>query len=145
MELIVACVCVCVCVCVCARAHALSHFCCVQLFVTPWTVACRAPLSMGILQARILAWVAISSSRGSSQARDQTLLHLLHRQVSCFSLAPPGKPKNGLLLLLSHFSRVRLCATPEMAAHQAPLSLGFSRQEHWSGLPFPSPVHESEK
>ena len=29
--------------------------------------------------------------------------------------------------------------------HQAPLSLGFSRQEHWSGLPFPSPVHESEK
>ena len=44
-----------------------------------------------------------------------------------------------LLLLLSHFSRVRLCATPWMAAHQAPLSLGFSRQEHWSGLPFPSP------
>ena len=31
-----------------------------------------------------------------------------------------------------------------MAAHQAPLSLGFSRQEHWSGLPFPSPMHESE-
>ena len=41
-----------------------------------------------------------------------------------------------LLLLLSRFSRVRLCATPETAAHQAPLSLGFSRQEHWSGLPF---------
>ena len=41
-----------------------------------------------------------------------------------------------LLLLLSHFSRVRLCATPETAAHQAPLSLGFSRQEHWSGLHF---------
>ena len=45
-----------------------------------------------------------------------------------------------LLLLLSHFSRVRLCVTPQMAAHQAPLSLGFSRQEHWSGLPFPSPM-----
>ena len=44
-----------------------------------------------------------------------------------------------LLLLLRRFSRVRLCATPEMSAHQAPLSLGFSRQEHWSGLPFPSP------
>ena len=39
--------------------------------------------------------------------------------------------------LLSHFSRVRLCATPETAAHQAPPSLGLSRQEHWSGLPFP--------
>ena len=50
-----------------------------------------------------------------------------------------------LLLLLSRFSRIRLCATPEMAAHQAPPSLGFSRQEHWSGLPFPSPMHESEK
>ena len=50
-----------------------------------------------------------------------------------------------LLLLLSHFSHVRLCASPYMAAHQAPLSLGFSRQEHWSGLPFPSPMHESEK
>ena len=50
-----------------------------------------------------------------------------------------------LLLLLSHFSRVRLCATPQMAAQQAPPSLGFSRQEHWSGLPFPSPMHESEK
>ena len=37
-----------------------------------------------------------------------------------------------LLLLLSRFSRVRLCVTPEMAAHQAPLSLKFSRQEHWS-------------
>ena len=50
-----------------------------------------------------------------------------------------------LLLLLSRFSCVRLCATPQTAAHQAPLSLGFSRQEHWSGLPFPSPMHESEK
>ena len=38
-----------------------------------------------------------------------------------------------LLLLLSRFSRVRLCASP------------FSRQEHWSGLPFPSPMHDSEK
>ena len=47
--------------------------------------------------------------------------------------------------LLSHFSHVRLCATPQTVAHQAPPSLGFSRQEHWSGLPFPSPVHESEK
>ena len=53
--------------------------------------------------------------------------------------------KELLLLLLSHFSRFRLCATPWTEAHQAPPSLGFSRQEHWSGLPFPSPMHESEK
>ena len=50
-----------------------------------------------------------------------------------------------LLLLLSRFSRIRLCVTPQMAAHQAPPSPGFSRQEHWSGFPFPSPMHEIEK
>ena len=44
-----------------------------------------------------------------------------------------------LLLLLSCFSRVQLCATPWTAAYQASPSMGFSRQEHWSGLPFPSP------
>ena len=49
-----------------------------------------------------------------------------------------------MLLLLSRFSRVQLCVTPQTAAHQAPLSLQFSRQEHWSGLPFPSPMQESE-
>ena len=43
------------------------------------------------------------------------------------------------LVVLSRFSRVWLCATPWTAACQAPLSMGFSRQEHWSGLPFPSP------
>ena len=49
-----------------------------------------------------------------------------------------------MLLLLSHFSHVWLCVTPQMAAHQAPPSLEFSSQEHWSGLPFPSPMRESE-
>ena len=50
-----------------------------------------------------------------------------------------------MLLLLSHFSRVRFCVTPWTSAHQAPPPLGFSRQEHWSGLPSPSPILESEK
>ena len=40
---------------------------------------------------------------------------------------------------------VRLLVATWTAAHQAPLSLGFSRQEQWNGLPFPSPMHESEK
>ena len=44
----------------------------------PWTVACQAPLSMGILQARILEWVAMPSSRRSSQPRDRT-------KVSCLA------------------------------------------------------------
>ena len=59
---------------------------------TPWTLAHQVPLSMGILQARILEWVAMPSSRGSSQPRDRT-------QVSCitggfFTIEPPGKSKN---------------------------------------------------
>jgi len=45
-----------------------------------------------------------------------------------------------LLLLLSHFSCVQLCATPETAAYQAPLSMGFSRQQHRSRVPLPSPT-----
>ena len=47
---------------------------CIRLFMSHvsdcWTVACQAPLSMGILQARVLEWVAMPSSRGSSQAMD---------------------------------------------------------------------------
>ena len=49
----------------------LSH---VWLFVTPWTAACQTPLSTGILQAGILGSVAMFSSRGSFQPRDQTLV-----------------------------------------------------------------------
>ena len=52
------------------RTCVLSRFSHIQLFETLWTVAHQAPLSMGILQARILEWVAMPSSRGSSQPRD---------------------------------------------------------------------------
>ena len=70
----------------------------------------------GILQARTLEWVA-----------------------SSFSNEWKWKVKGKSLSL------VRLLATPRTAAHQAPPSMGFSRQECWSGVPFPSPMHESEK
>ena len=50
-------------------------------FSTSWTVALQAPLSMGLLQARILEWVAISFSRGSSQPRDQTSISCISRWV----------------------------------------------------------------
>ena len=59
--------------CVCALSRSIMSD-----SETPWTVAYQTPLSMGILQARILEWVAMPSSRGSSQLRDQT-------QVSYFS------------------------------------------------------------
>ena len=64
------------------------------------------------------------------------LLYFIKNKVYIFHIS--------MLLLLSHFSRVRLWVTPLTAAHQVPPSLGFSRQEHWIGLPFPSPMQESE-
>ena len=72
----------------------------------------RSPLGSpvpGILQARLLEWVAIS-----------------------FSNAWKWKVK------VKSLSHARLLATPWTAAYQAPLSMGFSRQEYWSGLPLPS-------
>ena len=62
----------------------------VQLYATSWTVACQAPLSMGILQASILEWVATHSSRESSQPRDRT--QVSHTADSLPS-EPPRKPK----------------------------------------------------
>ena len=74
------------------------------------------PSVHGILQARVLEWVAIS-----------------------FSNAWKWKMK------VKSLSRVQLLATPWTAPYQAPPSMGFSKQEYWSGLPFPSPMHESGK
>ena len=48
----------------------------------------------------------------------------------------------GLMTAAKSLRRVRLLATPWTAAHQAPLSMGFSRQEHWSGVPLPSPTYD---
>ena len=55
---------------------------------------------------------------------------------------------SALFLLYRPTLTLQSCPTlcdPMTSAHQVPPSLGFSRQEHWSGLPFPSPMHESEK
>ena len=131
----------------------------------------------GILQARILEWVAILFSRGSSWPRNQTLgfdsciagrwqitiwasrkayaaaAAAVKSLQSCLILydpidgSPPGSPVPGILQArtlkwvaisfsnawkwkVKSLSRVRLLATPWSAAHQAPLSMGFSRQEY---------------
>ena len=113
----------------------------------------------GIFQARILEWVAISFSRGSSWPRDWT-------QVSCMaggfftvwatredcqitariliqeSLVSWGQSSrwNGFVVgVVQSLSHVWLFATSWTVAHQSPPSMGFYRQEYWSGLPFPSP------
>ena len=90
----------------------------------------------GNIPPKVLSVVSILASPESHSISSRILL--------CHSI-PPIYYCLLLLLLLSRFSCVQLCVTPETAAHQAPSSLGFSRQEHWSGLPFPSPMHESEK
>ena len=97
----------------------------------------------GISQARILEWVAISFSRGSSQPRDWTHVSCTGRQILyCWVTREALLTLLGYSLastcMLSRFSHVQLFATPWTIAHQAPLSMGFSRQGHWSGLPCPS-------
>ena len=92
----------------------------------------------GVLQARVLEWAAIPSP-GDLPDPGITL-----RPPALRADSLPSQPPL-LLLLLRRSSRVRLCATPQTAAHQAPPSLGVSRQEHWSGVPFPPPMHESER
>ena len=64
---------------------------------TPWVVACQAPLSMGILQERILECVAVSSSRGFSQPRNQTRSPAL--QVNSLPAELPGKPSGVYMLI----------------------------------------------
>ena len=110
----------------------------------------------GILQARILEWVAISFSITPAAAAKSL--------QSCPTLcdpidgSPPGSPVPGIIqartlewvaisfsnpwkwkVKVKSLSRVRLLATPWTAAYQAPPSMGFSRQEYWSGMPLPSP------
>ena len=74
------------------QKHVLSRFNRVQLSEMPWTVAHQAPLVQGILQARILEWVAISFCRGSSWPRDQTWVSCGSCIAGRFLTAePPGK------------------------------------------------------
>ena len=61
-------------------------------------------------------------------------------QADSLPAKPPGKPITIKWSEVKSLSRVRLLATPWTAAYQAPPSLGFSRQEYWSGSPFPSPI-----
>ena len=93
----------------------------------------------GILQARILEWVAMPSSRDlpDSGIKPMCLLYLLHWQAGSL-----------LLTLLAVAASLQSCPTlydPRDGSPPGSSVLGFPRQEHWSGLPFPSPMQESEK
>ena len=120
----------------------------------------------GILQARILECLAVSFCRGSSQPRDWTCISCITAAAkslqSCPILwdpidgSPPGSSVPGILqarilewVAISfsnacmHAKSLQSCLTlcdPMDSSHEAPPSTEFSRQEYWSGLPFPSPL-----
>ena len=79
----------------------------VQLLYDPTDcIACQAPLSMAFPQARILEWIAIPFSRGSSQHRDQTPIS--HIAGGFFTTEPPGKPFISLLEIQLSYSTINL-------------------------------------
>ena len=97
----------------CGRHQALSH---------------NIKLKDSYTWTRIESWIHL---RNFCHTEEQTT------ESNCIKRV--GRTVLFCLLLLSCFSHVRLCATPRTPAHQASPSMGFSRQEHWSGLPFPPP------
>ena len=150
-------------------------------YVTPWTVACQDPLSMGFSRQEYWSGLAIPFSRESSWPRDRTRVSCIGGRFftvwttaaaaaaksgqSCPTLcdpidgSPPGSSVPGILqartlewvaissssawkwkVKVKSLSRAQLLATPRTAAYQAPPSMGFPRQEYWSGVPLPSPV-----
>ena len=132
---------------------------CVWLFETLWTVACQTPLSMGVFQARILQWdlfdpginlcllywkadSLLLSNQGWSPSIIWTVCECTGRFATawrnCLSLWGRRYGRN-VYPQAQLLGRVWLFSTSRTVAHQAPLSMGFSRQEYCSGLPFSSP------
>ena len=97
----------------------------VRLLVTLWTAAHRAPPSMGFSRQEYWSGVPLPSP-----------LPLLTKTLIPSNQGPPLQPP---ACVLGCFSHVPLFVTPRTVAHQAPLSMGFSRQEYQSVLPCPPP------
>ena len=116
-------------------AQSLSH---VRLFAIPWTVAPRFLCSWGFSRQEYWSgWPCPLPGDLPNSGIEPVLLCLLYQQAGSLPLVPPGKP---LLTRESEVTQLGLTlATPWTVAHQASLSMGFSRQEYWSGLPSPSP------
>ena len=146
--------------------QSLSH---VWLFVTPWTAAHQASLSITNSRS-LLKLMSNESTMPSSHLilchpllfplpippsirvfSNESTLHMRWPKYWSFSFSIiPSKEHPGLRKALAAAAAKSLQSCPTLCdptdgSHQVPPSLGFSRQEHWSGLPFPSPMQESEK
>ena len=102
----------------------------VQLFVTPWTIAHQAPPSMGFSRQEYWRGILLQGIF-PTQRSNLHLLRLLLWQAGSLPLEPPGKPK--MKSEVKSLSCVWLLATPWTIAHQASLSMEFSRQKYGSG------------
>ena len=127
-------------------ACTLCHLGHIWLLVTLWTVVLQAPLSMGFSRREYFSELPCPTpgdlpNPEIEHASLTTPAMTIRFFTTSATLETPNIHTLLLLLPLSRFSHVWLCATPWMAAYQAPPSLRFSRQEYWSGLPFPSPMH----
>ena len=101
--------------------------------VKPFTFCTAAAAAAKLLQSCLTLWDPIDSSPPGSPVPGILQARTLEWVAISFSKAGKWKGK------VKSLSRVQLLATPWTAAHQAPLSMGFSRQEYWSGVPLPSP------
>ena len=79
------------------HAQLLSH---VSLFVTPWTAAHQAPLSVGFLQARMLGWVAVPFFRGSSQPRIEPISPVVPALAGRFFIMAPFEKAQVLFIII---------------------------------------------
>ena len=122
------------------------------------------PLPNAILESFIHSWIIVSRACKHSAAAAAAAKSLQSCPILCDPRdgSPPGSPVPGILqartlewiaiafsnawkwkVKVKSLSRVRLLATPWTPAYQAPPSMGFSRQDYWSGVPLPSPCRHS--
>ena len=119
-------------------------FSCAQLFVTSWGVACQASLSMGFFRQEYQSGLSFPSPGDLPDPGIKLRSPAL--QADSLPSEPPGKPYKresvrAVGYTLSRFSCVQLFTTLWTITCQPPLPMRFSREEYWSGLPFPSPGH----
>ena len=107
--------------------------------MTPWTVALQAPLSMGFPRQEYWSGLPFPPSGDLPDPGIKPASLVSSHDLSSVHKTLFRFPLRIRMVMVKSLSRVRLFATPWTVAYEAPPSMGFSRQEYWSGLPFPSP------